>query len=84
MSCGVPVISTRCFGPQEYVIDGRTGYLTGFDPEELAARLSKLYYNRKLLLELGQESRKLVLDLYSIEAVRKKFWDFFAQVYGQQ
>ena len=48
MACGCPVVSTRCGGPEEFVIDGETGILVGFDPEEMAAAMLKVLGDRKL------------------------------------
>ena len=40
MAAGLPVIATRCGGPEEYVIDGETGRLSGFDGGEMAAAIA--------------------------------------------
>ena len=42
MATGCPVVSTRCGGPEEYVIDGETGRLVGFDASEMAAAVVEL------------------------------------------
>ena len=36
MSCGVPVVSTHCGGPEDYVVNGKTGRLCDFEAAELA------------------------------------------------
>ena len=46
MACGVPVVSTRCGGPEEYVLSNLTGQLTGSDPSELAAAICRICDNR--------------------------------------
>jgi glycosyltransferase involved in cell wall biosynthesis len=39
-ACGCPVIATRCGGPEDYVVDGETGYLVPVgDAEAMAARI---------------------------------------------
>ncbi len=60
LACGVPVISTRCGGPEDYVIDGATGFLTGFDGAELADAIHRLIENRDLRFELGAGARRLI------------------------
>jgi hypothetical protein len=48
MACGCPVVSTRCGGPEEFVIDGQTGYLTGFDADEMAAAIRRIVIDRRI------------------------------------
>ena len=36
MACGCPVVSTHCGGPEEFVLDGETGFLVNPDPAEMA------------------------------------------------
>ena len=39
MACGATVVSTRCGGSEEFVLDGETGRLSGFEPADFAGRL---------------------------------------------
>ena len=73
MACGCPVVSTRCGGPEEFVIDGETGILVGFDPEEMAAAMLKVLGDRKLHARLAQGARDRVLRHYSIVKRRIDF-----------
>jgi glycosyltransferase involved in cell wall biosynthesis len=41
MACGVPVVSTRCGGPEDYVRDGENGRLCGFDAKALAEAIAR-------------------------------------------
>lgn len=67
MACGVPVISTRCGGPEEFVLPGETGDLCGSDPADLAARLQALVGNDREITRLGDAARTLVEVKYSLE-----------------
>ena len=68
MACGVPVVSTRCGGPEDYVIDRITGKLAGNTPEELANAIAWIVADRDRRNETGAAARKLIADRYS-EAV---------------
>lgn len=65
MACGVPVVSTRCGGPEEFVLDGHTGYQTDSDPAALAQVLSRIIGNPPDRARLGEGSRRLVESHYS-------------------
>lgn len=65
MACGCPVISTRCGGPEEFVLDAETGYLVDFDPAMLAAAVAKVVQDRALRHRLGQNAMRRVQAHYS-------------------
>ena len=54
MACGVPVVSTRCGGPEDYVIDGKTGKLAGNTPEELADAIAWIVADRTVAMKQGR------------------------------
>ena len=66
-ACGVPIVTTRCGGPEDYVTNGETGFVTGFEQTEIAARLSELYDNRGMRYKLSQNIRARIVSEYGIE-----------------
>jgi glycosyltransferase involved in cell wall biosynthesis len=65
LACGVPVISTRCGGPEDFVIDGRTGFLTDHEPEEIARRILEIVGDRTLRRRLSEGALAAVHADYS-------------------
>jgi asparagine synthase (glutamine-hydrolysing) len=88
MACGVPVVSTRCGGPEEFVIPDVTGSLVGDDPREMAEAIASILVDRDLRLRMSLAARALVEDRYSVshaDAVfAKAFKAAFPHVVGQR
>jgi len=82
MAAGVPVVSTRCGGPEDFVIDGETGLLVGHDARELAAAIRRLAEDPALRLRLGREAAHRVRRDYGFEALAERFWRAVDGVYG--
>jgi glycosyltransferase involved in cell wall biosynthesis len=57
MACGVPVVSTRCGGPEDYVRPGQTGVLVGSSADEIAEGIVAIAGDRRLRERLSQGAR---------------------------
>jgi glycosyltransferase involved in cell wall biosynthesis len=77
MACGCPVVSTRCGGPEEFVVDGETGFLVGADPAEMADAVIRVLGNDVLRKRLAEGARDLVMRNYSIAKAESVFWTAF-------
>lgn len=73
MACGCPMVATRCGGPEEFVLDGGTGFLTGFSAEEIGSRIREVVRDRSLRERLARAARAIVESRYSWAAVREIF-----------
>jgi glycosyltransferase involved in cell wall biosynthesis len=63
MVCGVPVISTRCRGPEEIITNGRNGILVpGEHPEAMAGAIIRLLKDKRLAEHLIREGHKRIED----------------------
>ncbi|MEM4154622.1 MAG: glycosyltransferase family 4 protein [Candidatus Caldarchaeum sp.] len=70
MLYGLPVVSTRTWGPSEIVVDGETGllYKPG-DSAGLADAIAQIYRNPDRSRVMGEAGRKRVLENYTAENV---------------
>src|SRR5207248_451789 len=84
MACGVPVVSTRCGGPEEIVVDGETEALVeNRSVEQLAEAICRLLSNEQHRAEMGRAARRRVLERYSLQEVGYRFVDRYRTLYPQ-
>lgn len=80
MACGVPVVSTRCGGPQDYVRDGISGYSCGWSDESMAGALDAALTQRNAL---SNGARRMVTKEFSISAFAEGVASAWQQVWGE-
>jgi L-malate glycosyltransferase len=72
-ACGLPVVATRCGGPEEIVEDGVTGFLVEVgDVEATAERMASLLADPALAGEMGRRGAALVAQRFSTDAFRSR------------
>jgi glycosyltransferase involved in cell wall biosynthesis len=79
MSCGLPVVATRCGGPESIVDSNALGYLSDIDEEDLSLKLSQLYEHYHKFDK--SYIRKHVVDNFSKEYVVSKLIKIYKSVY---
>lgn len=73
MACGLPVVTTNAPGCRETVIDGRNGRLVDVgDVDGLTKAMRDLADDPALRAEMGRQSRLLVVERFSIQAVNSQ------------
>lgn len=69
MASGLPVISTRCGGPETAILEGETGVLTPIgNAEAMAVAMQYLLDNLTLRQKMGQAGRQRAETRFSISA----------------
>ncbi len=79
MACGVPVVATRCGGPEGIITDGTDGFLVPReDAGAMAARLQVLLDSPTLNETMGRRARATIEARYADEVAGEAFlevWD---------
>jgi len=73
MSCGVPVVSTRCGGPEEFVIPNRTGEVVDFDAGHMAQAIESIIANSDIRASMSVEARRMAETRYSHARAERTF-----------
>jgi len=83
MASGLPVVSTRCGGPETAVVEGETGYLTSVgDAQALAQAIQRLVEDPDLRQRMGKAGRQRVERKYSLEAASKVYLETYDELLG--
>lgn len=81
MSCGLPVIATKCGGPESIISEPSLGELSEIDVESISLAMENLYLNRTLYD--ANSIRSFVVNHFSGEFVAKQLIDIYQQVTQQ-
>jgi glycosyltransferase involved in cell wall biosynthesis len=78
MACGVPVVATRCGGPDGIIDDGKDGYLVPLDDaSSMASRLERLLFDRQANLAMGALARQKIEARYEEVVAGSVFVDMW-------
>jgi glycosyltransferase involved in cell wall biosynthesis len=74
MACGTPVVSTRCGGPEQYIINDETGYLVPKDDTvTMAKQIIELLADSDYQQRLSRNARNLITEEYNAARIRNQF-----------
>ena len=84
MACGVPVISTRCGGPEDFISNGHNGWLVEANARDLADALRRVIKDRASRLSMGIAARRTIESHYSIGSAEKILMGALNQTFPNQ
>jgi glycosyltransferase involved in cell wall biosynthesis len=85
MASGLPVVSTRCGGPETAVIEGETGYLTPVrDACALTDAMHMLLDDPALRHRMGQAGRAIAEARFSIAVAGKAYLTCYDTLLGRE
>lgn len=83
MASGLPVVSTRCGGPEMAVVEGETGFLTPVgDAQALAVAMQRLLDDAVLRRHMGHAGRQVAEERFSLAATGQVFLSKYDELLG--
>jgi glycosyltransferase involved in cell wall biosynthesis len=84
MASGLPVVATRCGGPEQIVRDGETGIMVANESvEEIAAAIERLRRSATDCRRLGSAARADVAHRFSLEAQIRAYDRVYEEALGR-
>jgi len=84
MAYGIPVVSTDCGGPHDFVVDGYNGFLVPVnDHEAMAARVLEIIGSTTQGERMSVNARQIVAQNYARDSVYRKLQCAFVLVYPE-
>lgn len=81
MICGLPIIGTPVGGIVDFLRDGETGlFCQTKNPQSIADKIQILLRDSELCGILSQNSKKLVLERYNWDLIKKEFQNLYEKV----
>jgi len=87
MACETAVVASRVGGIPEIVVQGETGYLVDYNPDdtetfttELAGRINELLTDNALTRKMGKAGRRRVLDHFGWPAIAARTVELYGSL----
>jgi len=82
MACAIPVVSTDCGGPSDYVVSGENGFLTGFEPGDIADAIERTAADASDRADMAEAARATATAHYSMPAFAENLGSAWQETWG--
>ena len=83
MSCAVPVVSTRCGGPEDYLHNEENGLFCDSTVDSMSAAILQLLSDDSTRMRYSKKARQTVEEQHSFAVVEKQFWTLFDEKFHE-
>lgn len=83
IACGLPIVSTKCGGPEDYVHEGKNGYLVPFSAQSMAERLAEILDDQEKRTAFSAYSRDLAVREYGMTGWAERLAVAWRSVWGE-
>ncbi|MBN1622153.1 MAG: glycosyltransferase family 4 protein [Endomicrobiales bacterium] len=81
MAANIPVVSTRCGGPEDIIEDSASGFLVkNMDPLSISNAVIKVLKNKQLRDEITNNAKNRVEQLFSINTQARKYESIYSSI----
>ncbi len=82
-AAGLPLIASRVYGVDEFMIDGKTGWIVERSAKAIAFAIAQALHNRAQVAEMGQGARKRAEE-YGEEAFCERWRALLARMWAEE
>lgn len=82
MSCAIPIISTRCGGPEDYLRNKENGLFCDSSVESMSGTILQLLSDESRRIRYAKEARLTVEKYHSLAVVEQQFWTLFDEKFN--
>jgi glycosyltransferase involved in cell wall biosynthesis len=80
LSCGIPVVATRCGGPEEILVDGETGLLVDVgSPDQIAAAIKRVVSDPQLRERLSRRGQEVARTRFTVDGMVQGYEALYRQ-----
>jgi D-inositol-3-phosphate glycosyltransferase len=80
MACGIPVVATKCTGPEEVITEAESGYLVSLDEDLFAEKIYQALKDPARRRHMAGVARSVAVERYSISAAAEPYLQAVGQL----
>jgi glycosyltransferase involved in cell wall biosynthesis len=77
MACGLPIVTTLCGGPQDFVYDSENGHVVHFNEQEMANAIVDILSDKNRWHKMSSASMEIIAEDFNYQKICETFWGKF-------